>query len=722
MRSSEFLLSQVSYRMKYPRIGLNQECANKGALSLVAASTVFAGSLLNAQDSVDLASLSLNELMEVEVTTPGKVPEMIRDTPASVYLITRDDIETYGYSSLTDVFESVPGFYNIDNYTGVSGNFGVRGYWNGRSQNSSLAILINGVPQARPDVFSHPMEGLNIAVESIDRIEISRGPNSVIYGNGASFGAINIITDASFDSDQLTVSYGADDTVRVAGRSATFGEDYHIIVNAGYYESGGYDYDLLDMVGSDRVGLLPSYGVSEGNTSFSERLELESSHLQVSGAWNNFFVEALRTDSQTEWFTGFPSVEEGNNRDEVKNQLSVGMTIPMVGEYLLDTRLTYLDFDSDTVFDALYPGFEGVNSLSFSNWEFESLLSYNPNAQFKFIAGLNWQRLEDLHEFTHIPALGVLNESVVINSRDTYSLFGQVSYDLNEAIRLVAGYRLEEMGDFERYVYSNEPVGGEYLPNPYKGGFRNGTPRFSVIYQPSESQVLKFMIGDAVKIPSFSDTGFDSEKTRTVEVNYTWAVESLMVSASVFKNSLSNLLIDEFVLPAGGVGAVDFELRTGGEVDTTGLEVLVRSDFSDTFSAELGVTLQDSEDSSNPTGLLSYSPEFVGHVKFSYRKGDLSLAALGRYVDEMWPYYSEMSKDSELSSTGYFGEPTDSYSVVDLSARIDDVWEGLFVQVKVSNVFDTEIRYPSNPVNGLLLNRGTIGPDRGVVLKAGYDF
>lgn len=708
--------------MKHPVNGLKSHLATECRRLLVAPSLFLAGSITSAQGNVDLASLSLNELMEVEVTTPGKVPEAIRDTPASVYLISREDIETYGYSNLTEVFESVPGFYNIDNYNGVSGNFGVRGYWNGRSQNGSLAILINGIPQSRPDVFSNPMETLNIAVEAIDRIEISRGPNSVIYGNGASFGAINIITDASFDSDQFSVSYGSNDTVRAAGRTATFGEDFHVIVNAGYSETDGYDYDLLDMVGDDRVGLLPNYGIDESNTSFEGRLEQKSKHVQLSSAWKNYSLEIFRINSDTETYTGFPSVEEGNIRDEGKTQVSLGMNLPIAGEYTLDTRLTYLDYSSDSVYDALYPGFIGSNSLSFTNWELESLLSYDPSTQLKFIAGVNLQRLKGLHEFTHLPDLGILNESVVINKRDTHSIFGQVSYDVNEAVRLVAGYRFEEMGDFERYIYVDEPVGGEYLPNPYKGGFKNGTPRFSLIYQPSESQVLKFMIGDAVKIPSFSDTGFESEKTRTVEVNYTWAVESFMVSASLFKNSMSNLLIDEFVIPPGGVGVVDFELRTGGEVDTTGVEFLVRSDFTDTLSAELGLTMQDSEDSSNPTGLLSYSPELVGHMKFSYQKGDFSFAATGHYVDEMWPYYSNDASGLELAPDGYFGEPTDAYSVVDLNVRLDDVWAGLFLQLKVSNVFDTEIRYPSNPVNGLLLNRGTIGPDRGFVLKAGYEF
>ncbi len=81
-------------------------------------------------DALTLSTLSLDELLEIEVTTTGKVPETIRDTPASAYLVTRSDIEREGHMSVTEIFNHVPGLYNIDNYEGASGNFGIRGFWN----------------------------------------------------------------------------------------------------------------------------------------------------------------------------------------------------------------------------------------------------------------------------------------------------------------------------------------------------------------------------------------------------------------------------------------------------------------------------------------------------------------------------------------------------------------------------------------------------------------
>ncbi|MBC2606997.1 TonB-dependent receptor plug domain-containing protein [Pelagicoccus albus] len=678
----------------------------------------FLASSLGAAE-IDVVSLSLDELMEIEVTTPGKVPEAIRDTPASIYLVSRDDIETFGYSSLTEIFENVPGFYNIDNYTGVSGNFGVRGYWNGRSQNSSMAILVNGVPQMRPDLLATPMEGLGVPVEAIDRIEVSRGPNSVIYGNGAFFGAINIITNDSFNDDQLSFSTGSNGARRLAARISEFGEDFHIIVNAGYSENDGYDYDLLDMVGSDRVALLPAFGVEEGNSSLEGRLEQSSKYFQVSGAWKNLYLDYTVNDATVESFTGYPAVDEGNMRDSLNARIAIGANLNF-GDYSLDTKLTYLTHETTEDFDALFVGFEGYNTREFENWEIESLLTYDAADQLRFLAGLNLQELSDFLEFTHIPAVGILNESVVIDQRHLGSLFAQANYDFSEAWSLVAGYRLEEMGEYDRYVFVNEPIDGTPLPGGRKGVFRNGTPRVSLIYQPDETQVFKLMMGDAIKIPSFNGAEFKSEHSRTIEANYTWARETLMVSASVFRNSLSDLLIQTLHLRDNGM--IDYDLLGGGNVDTNGVELLVRASFSERLRGEIGVTLQDSKDAQTPDNQLSYSPDFVGHAKFSYRDGDFSASILSRYVGGMLSFYNLEENTSPLLDGGYFGEPVDAYFVSDLNLRWDNVWENVYLDFQLTNVFDEEIRYPNNPINGLLLNRGNIGHARGVFVTAGVKF
>ncbi len=693
---------------------------SKFLIKRFSAFAVMGGVCLAVGQDLDVASLSLDELMKVEVTTPGKVPEEIRDTPASVYLIGREDIETYGYTTLTEIFENVPGFYNIDNYTGVSGNFGVRGFWNGRSQNSSVAILVNGVSQMRADIFATPMEGLGVPVEAIDRIEISRGPNGVIYGTGAFFGAINIITDASYSDDQLSVSYGDRGTSRVAGRLSEFGEDYHVIFNAGFSQTDGYDYDLLDLAGPERAALLPFFGVEADNTSLAGRLEQESRFLQLSAAWRQFYFDYSLNQADVESFSGFPAVVDGNIRSSESSRFALGMDVDLTSELGVNTRAVYHSFSSDERYDALFPGFEGVNTRDFDSWELESLLTYSPVDSFRFLGGVNLQRVQNFVEYTHVPAVGVVNESVSIDRRGLWSLFGQLSYSFTDRWSFVAGYRTEKQSYFTRKVFIDEPLDGTPLPTVPRGGARNGTPRASLIYQPSESQVLKFMVGDAIKVPSFNVISFDEERSRTSEINYTWSSEYLIVSAGVFRNTLSDLLIEILEIDASGL--VDFDLLEGGRVEMEGLEVLLISDFSDSIRAEAGFTAQDSNEQGTPGNRLSYSPKLVAHGKLSFKGENFSASVLGRYIDEMLPFYSRDADGSPFLSDGYLGEPADAYFVTDLNLRWDRVWEDLYLNLHVQNVFDTEIRYPSNPTNGLLLDRGNLGHGRGVTLKAGIRF
>lgn len=679
------------------------------------------GALSMDRDELDVAALSLDELLQVEVTTPGKVPEAIRDTPASVYLVNRSDIEIYGYQSLTEIFENVPGFYNIDNYNGQGGNFGVRGYWNGRSQNSSLAILVNGVPQSRTDIWANPLEAINVPVEAIDRIEVTRGPNSVIYGNGASFGAINIITDHSFSDDQVTVSYGSRGTKRVSGRWSEFTDDAHVIVTVGGTDTDGLGPDLLDMASPGRAALLPGFGVADGDTSLDGRLERRYGRAQVSGEWKRLYFDFSHDEAVVEAFSGFPSVEGGNEREVAMTRLAIGADLPLSDQVSVDTRLMYSDYGHEERFDALYPGFDGVNSREYANWELESLLRYEASDAFRLLAGVNVQRMLNFEEFTNVPDLGLFNEYVIVDKRSTRSAFAQLSYEWTDSLRLVAGYRVEELKPFERVLFlDNDPLDGPPTLEGVKGDFVNGTPRFSMIYQPDEAHVFKLMVGDAVKLPQFPDSPYRSERTRTVEANYTWSAEDLMVGASVFANRLSDLLIQELSIEPSGL--IDIGFRVGGRVDSRGVEFLVRQNVGETIQAELAATWQDSEDSKVPGEQASYSPEWLAHAKLSYRGNNFTASALGRYVGSMHSFFNGDASESAFLDDGYFGERIDDYLVFDLNCRWDGLWNGMFLSLHATNVFDSEIRYPNNPINGLLLDRGNLGSGRGFAVKAGFRF
>jgi len=170
----------------------------------------------------DLLELPFEDLLQVEIRSAGKRDERIRDIPASVTILTREDIERYGWITFEELLRNVPGFYVLDNiedrFVGTRGaaGGGVQLLVNGIAQHPSLQKTLTGTEVAR----------LDIPVEAIDRVEIIRGPMSVIYGNNAFQGVINVVTNAIDRSGpRVSASLGSEQSGRLFGRAGQFFDD-----------------------------------------------------------------------------------------------------------------------------------------------------------------------------------------------------------------------------------------------------------------------------------------------------------------------------------------------------------------------------------------------------------------------------------------------------------------------------------------------------------------
>ena len=132
------------------------------------------------------------EETEISSSTASHWEQSVFEIPASTVIISRAEIERNGYMTLNEILENVPGFYTIDHRSESDITFGVRGFW--APFNRNVMIQVNGVNMLSERQNDFALNKINVSVESIERIEIVRGPLSVIYGAGAFFGVINIIT------------------------------------------------------------------------------------------------------------------------------------------------------------------------------------------------------------------------------------------------------------------------------------------------------------------------------------------------------------------------------------------------------------------------------------------------------------------------------------------------------------------------------------------------
>ena len=221
--------------------------AEKGLICVVAAILALSAhtraSFAAPLPAESLESMSLEDLMNIPVYAASRYEQKSSEAPASVSIVTSEQIRRYGWRTLVDVLRSVRGFHASSdrNYDSV----GVRGFTQAGDYNSRVLLLVDG-HRANDMIYGQNSYGHDfpVDVDLIDRVEIVRGPTSALYGSNAFFAVVNVITRrgqalkgveisgeaARYDTYKGRVTFGS----RLPG-----GQEY--LLSATRYKSGGQD-------------------------------------------------------------------------------------------------------------------------------------------------------------------------------------------------------------------------------------------------------------------------------------------------------------------------------------------------------------------------------------------------------------------------------------------------------------------------------------------------
>lgn len=461
----------------------------------------------------EISRLSLEELLQVQITTLTKKSQRLADAAAAVHVITREDILTSGATSLPEVLRLAPGLDAArlsDNRWSVS----IRGF-SGRWANK-LLVLVDGRSLYTPLYSGVEWEQENIPLSIIERIEVIRGPAAATWGANAVSGVINIITLPASASRgaEIELSAGSQDFHALTAR---YGREIDARTHLRFFVTG-------DEIGPDErvTGGAPS---NTGAHRFRAGMRLDGK--TDAGADYSVFGEFWRDWESSTNIVGLPSPLPPYD-------MEVPYNTAIDGVFLMARRETRDDAGKSTTFQAILEHVGNSNTLGWSMRRDTLDLDYHASLQYPSGGDLTWgvgYRVADDGMGAHTPTIAFVPLDRTLS---TFSLYAQGEWPIaDDRWRFSMGGRLEhhsytgwEFQPNARLLWHVSERSSAWTSLSHAVRTPNRTERdarflFLKTYAPGDPvQPFPDAGGDAVSMSLFGSDSLDSETVDAFEMGW----------------------------------------------------------------------------------------------------------------------------------------------------------------------------------------------------------
>jgi len=525
--------------------------------------------------------MDIGDLMKVPVVfSASKIEQKSTEAPSSTTVITSEEIKRYGYRTLADVLRSVQGFYV--SYDRNYAFLGTRGL-NLGDFNSRILLLVDG-----HRINNNLTDGAYIDsafildLDLVDRIEIVRGPSSVLYGDNAFFGVINVITRRA---NQV-------DGVEVSGAYGTF-NSYQGRVTVGNVFTNGLELLLSGSTyGSDGPENLfyPQFNTPAQNNGIAHNLDDDLSRSFFGSLrYRDFTLQGAFNEREK----GNPTAQFGATFDDPRLRttdergyvsLSYNHSFPDVVD--LSAQVYY----DRTSFEIAYPETPDLFKEQQQGdwWGTEVELTKKLWERHVITVGAEYRNDFNQHRRLFQEDTGEVFANVN-RTRQSYGFYVQGDFTVVTNLHLNAGVRYDQYGDFNPDV----------------------DPRLALIYNPFSKSTIKAIYGTAFRAPNFlelSDPIFPNigpEKITTYELVYEQEIgKNLKTSLSGFYNQMDNLIF----LQNGSF--------TNFDADAKGTEVAFEGGWQNGLRARASYTFQETRNGGTGQSLAD-SPQHLGKINVS---------------------------------------------------------------------------------------------------------
>jgi iron complex outermembrane receptor protein len=554
--------------------------------------TTFRSTLANAAEgNLGLMTMSLEELLDLEVTTASKKSETVTEAPAFTHVITKDQIQRFGYRTVAEALSGVIGFhFNSDL---VYDSMTVRGFGIVGDFQNRILVLIDG-QRTNDAVEDWGAVGHDFVfdIEGIKRIEIVKGPGSALWGNNALLAVVNVVPEKGADIDGVEASIEESSLYELkafAKAGKKFDNGFEI---AGTFS--GLRTESTDVY-------VPGRGTARDNNEWDAiRGYLQASYKAFD--INLMASQLSRTVPTGEYGTFFNSQFLGSSVEDTyyfaqgrfKQDLLPdynGHVIARLFSNIFRFKGEY-EYDTEDLAPLLDPYYNHDRLYSYS-WGGEFQFSMDPHPRVSVTSGVEYN---DTYKTTLYNG-DIYEEYNNIHPKWS-SLAGylQTQIQAHDMLKIILGGRVDD--------YSHLPA--------------NWSPRVALILTPFEGTTLKALYGEAFRAPNafereFTDEFYIANDSIDPETITTWEgiwdqrlAENTRLVASVFQYKIEDLIAE-----VGINGGDNIHYENTGSIKIRGVEAMLQSHFSNGIVGHVGFSALW------PKQTLINSPEFLGTVGLS---------------------------------------------------------------------------------------------------------
>lgn len=584
----------------------------------------------------ELLSMSLDELVSLDVSIATGTPKSLRTTPGATSIITAAELESMGAQDIDEALEMVPGLHVSHSSFIYASRYFIRGIVS--TYNPHTLLLVNGIPQTSlftGDRGERMVAMTGLPVSMIERIEIIRGPGSAVYGADAFAGVINIITRKAGNAPrgQATVSHGSFDTGRASVMQNAALGPVQALLSLAVGKSEGDN----PVIASDLQSSLDTlFGTSASLAPGPANLAWENLDIRSDLQWDDFLLRLSwrRSEGETgqginesldpaarfphhhgtvdltwsdpyRWAHWQPEIQLSYLYSDFRNPTYIRQYPPgAFGGLFPDGMLQKPELSEENArinVTALYSGLDGHRIRIGAGSYWGDIFKTTDAINYQLVPGNPIPQPVPLHEVSDTPE-AFLPE----NQRTAHHVFVQDEWQLANDWELTAGIRHDDYSDI--------------------GDATN--PRLALVWSPRQDLTTKLMYGEAFRPPAFfelyarnnpvalGNPQLKPEKLKSAELALSWEP----MSSLVWDLNLYTFRIHDFIDFVDDPGSNTFTAQNTGRIRGNGVETELRHQLRDNLQLLVNYSYQHArdQDTDAPLGL---APDTDASLRLSWRPG-----------------------------------------------------------------------------------------------------